>query len=354
MDDSARLTAFLLGIGSDWKRILAGSLVGGVLALGGSMLLKPTFTARVLLMPPQQNQNAASALLGSLGPLAGLAGAAANLRNVADVHVALMGSVTVSDRIIDRFDLMKVYDEDLRVDARKELARNVTISVGKKDGLLMIEVDDHDPARAAEMANRYVEELKSITNTLAVSEAQQRRRFFESKLEEAKARLTRAQEALQASGFNASVLKAEPRAQADGYARLRAELVAAEVKLQSMERMLTGQAPELQLQQATVTALRAEMAKYEGSQAKPGSSGSEYIGLYREYKYQETLFELYAKQFELARADEAREGALIQVVDKASPPEKRSKPKRSVAAVIGALLAGFVLCLRAGMARLKF
>jgi capsule polysaccharide export protein KpsE/RkpR len=261
--------------------------------------------------------------------------------NSVDQYIALMQSVTASDRLIDQFKLMDVYSAKYRVDARKELAQNVRITAGKKDGLITVEVDDASPQRAADIANRYVEELRRLTGTLAVTEAQQRRVFFERQLQQSRDRLVMAQQALQASGFNAGALKAEPKAAAEAYAKLKAETTAAEVRLQTLRGSLADGAPEVRQQEATMAALRRQLAHAE--QATDIAGAPDYVGKYREFKYQETLFELYARQFELARVDESREGALIQVVDPAAAPEKRSRPKRMMVALTATLITVFLL-----------
>ena len=307
-------------------------LAAGTLALGITFLIAPTYTAITSFMPPQQSQGGAASALASLGSLAGLVGGAAGGRSSGEQYVALMQSVTVSDRLIAQFKLMSVYDSEFRVDARKVLAKNVRISLGKKDGLISVEVDDTSPQRAADIANHYVDELRRVTAGLAVTEAQQRRVFFEQQLQQSRDRLVQAQQALQASGFNPGAIKAEPKAAAEGYARLKAEVTAAEVRLQVTRGTLTESAPEVRQQQATVSALREQLARTEHATESVG--GPDYIGRYREFKYQETLFELYARQFELARVDESREGALIQVVDPATPPERKSKPKRAITSLV--------------------
>ncbi len=329
-------------VAARWKFVVFGSLLAGVAAFGIASVIPPTFTAQTTLLPPQQQQSSAAALLSQLGALAGVAGGAAGLKSPADQYIGLLQSVTISDRIIDEFRLMEVYEAKFRQDARKDLASNVRIAVGKKDGLITIEADDHDPARAADIANAYVAGLRHVTSTLAVSEAQQRRAFFEIQLQQTKDKLTRAQIALQASGINQGTLKAEPKAAAEGYARLRAELTSAEVRLQTMQRMLSENSPELLQQQAMLSALRSEIRRLEQQDNTSGQS-DEYITKYREFKYQETLFDLFARQYELARLDESREGALIQVLDVATPPERKSKPKRGFAAVMVALFFCFAI-----------
>ena len=219
--------------------------------------------------------------------------------------------------------------------------KNTRIAVGKKDGLVSVEVDDEDPTRAAGIANAYVEQLRRLTSVLAVSEAQQRRAFFEKELKEARDQLAKAQQALQATGFNVGALRAEPRAAAESYARLRAEITAAEVRTQVLRGSLADSSPEVQRQLGQLSALRAQLARLE--QATDTNAGPDYLSKFREYKYRETLFEMFARQYELARVDESREGALIQVVDVATPPEYKSKPKRGFIAVAATLLSLLVI-----------
>ena len=316
--------------------LITAPLAAGAVALGTTYLITPTFTASTSFMPPQLAQGGAASALASLGSLASLAGGAAGIRSSGDQYVALMQSVTVSDRLIAQFKLMEVYDSKFRADARLEFARNVRIALGKKDGLISVEVDDTSPQRAADIANRYIDELRRFTASLAVTEAQQRRVFFEQQLQQTRDRLVQAQQALQASGFNPGALKAEPKAAAEGYARLKAEVTAAEVRLQVTRGALTDNAPEVRQQRSAVSALRDQLARSE--RATESTSGPDYISRYRDFKYHETLFDLYARQFELARVDESREGALIQVVDKATPPERKSKPKRGLLAASSAVL----------------
>ena len=342
-DDDMELADIAKLLVSHWKLLVLGPLGAGVLAVGITYLIPPTYTASTTFMPPQQAQGAAASALASLGSLAGLAGGATGIRNTGEQYVALMQSATVSDRLIDQFKLLEVYDAKYRVDARTELAQNVRISLGKKDGMITVSVDDTVPQRAADIANRYVEELRRVSATLAVTEAQQRRTFFDQQLQVSRDRLLQAQQALQSSGFNAGALKAEPKAAAEAYAKLRAEATAAEVRLQVTRGSLTESAPEVRQQQATLNALREQLAR--SAQPVDGQGGPDYISRFREFKYQETLFELYARQFELARVDESREGALIQVVDPAQAAERKSKPKRAIVGLIvmAASFIGFAL-----------
>ncbi|RZI61738.1 MAG: lipopolysaccharide biosynthesis protein [Rubrivivax sp.] len=339
--DGISVSEFVAIIRPHFRKIAALALAGGAIAYGISHLIAPTFTARAVIVSPQQQQNAAAAALASLGNLAGLAGGSSALKSPADQYVSIMQSVTVGNRIIDRFKLMDLYAAKFRVDALNGLSDNVRISTGKKDNLITIEVDDKDPARAAQMANAYVEELRWVTNNLALTEAQQRRAFFQQQLQETKGALQTAQLAVQKTGFTAGALKSEPKAAAEAYARTKADIAAAEVRLGVLRKSLADSAPEVQQQATLLSGLRAQLAASE----RPLDAGSnqDYVSAYREFKYQEALFEIYAKQLELAKMDEAREGTLIQVLDAATPPERKSKPRRAAIAVTSTIVVGLLL-----------
>lgn len=328
-------------LSSRWKLLVVLPVVVALAALAGSYLVRPTFTARSTILPPTPSGSSASLAIAQLGALAGLAGGGGPLRTPADQFVALMYSERTLDHLVERFKLVDVYEARLKTFAKLQLQENLRINANKKDGLIVIEVDDHDPTRAAEMANEIVGQLRALSNELALTEAQQRRLFFETQLEQARTQLTKAQQALESSGFGPGAIRAEPRAATERYARLQAELTSAEVRLQALRRTFTDDAPEVQQQVGLVSALRTQLGRTEAVPDN-GTRGGEYISRYREFKYRETLFDLFARQYEMARVDESREGALIQVVDRAVPPEVKSAPRRGLvaaAAYFAALLA---------------
>jgi uncharacterized protein involved in exopolysaccharide biosynthesis len=326
-----------------WKLLLLGSLSAGFIAVAGSFLMKPEFNAKATFLPPQQQQNAMSSALSQLGALSSIAGAG-GVKSPADQLVALMQSETLTQRMVQRFDLVRVYDVDTVGEAREELRERARIAAGKKDGLIGVEVLDQDPARAAAMANAFIEELRKFSGSLALTEAQQRRVFFEDQVKETRARLDAAQLALQRSGISAGTLKAEPRAAAEGFAKLSAELMGAEIKLQALRTGRADSTPEVQSQLAVVAGLRSRLAGLE-SNTQVGADDVDYLRRFREFKYQEVLFDVLSRQYEMARVDEAREGALIQVVDEAQPPERKVSPRRSVIGIVTTLITGLLLTL---------
>jgi uncharacterized protein involved in exopolysaccharide biosynthesis len=350
-DDEISLLDVALVLAENWRTLVLVPLGAGLLALGISFLIQPTFTATTRILPPAQQQSTSAALAAQLGSLAGLVGGASGLKNPADQYVALLKSRSVFDAIVQRFDLKELYEAMYLEDARKALEQRTRVMAGVKDGIISIEVDDHDPKRAAAIANAFVEELRNLTKTLAISEAAQRRLFFEEQLAQAKDNLTTSEIALQGSGVSEATLRTVPQSALEALARLKAQITAQEIKLASMRTFMTDAHPEYRLAIQELFALRTELSKAEQSNpVKAVGNGVEYIAKYRDFKYHETLFELMAKQYELARLDEAREGAVIQVVDAAQPPERKSKPKKAQIAVI-TTLAMFLLTLLAVFGR---
>jgi uncharacterized protein involved in exopolysaccharide biosynthesis len=342
-DDEISLLDLLQVIVDNLRLLVLGPLVCGLAALGISFAIPPTFTAKTQFLPPQQQQSSAASMLASLGALGGLAGAASGLKSPADQYIAFMKSVTVQDALIERFKLVEKYGVKFKTDARLALMGSVRIASGK-DGLISVEVDDKDPKFAADLANAHVEELRNLLGRLAVTEAQQRRMFFEKQLAQTKDNLAKADLALKSSGINSSVLKSSPASAVEAVARLKAGISVQEVKLGTMRNYLTESSPDFKQALSELASLKSQLAKAE--KEEPASQGtSDYVARYREFKYQETMFELFAKQFELAKVDESREGAVIQVLDIAQPPERKAKPKKAMIAIIAALASGFALLL---------
>lgn len=338
----------LIVVGRQKGLIAKVTLGAALLSLVVALLWPKTFTATTRILPPQQGQSTAAALLGQLGGgLAGLAGGALGVKNPADLYLAMLKSHTVADALIERFKLKELYDAEYLIDARKELARRSRFVAEAKSGIITIEAEARTPELAADLANAYVEQLHRLTGTLAVTEAGQRRLFFERQLNQTKEKLADAEvklrQAIEQGGLVS--VDAQGRAAVETVARLRAQISAKEIQIGAMKGYAAAGNPDLQRAERELASMRQELARLEGGEAgtaAPGDAkGVANIRLMREVKYQEVMFELLAKQYELARVDEAKEAPIIQVLDKAAPPERKSGPKRALI-VIAATLAGFL------------
>ncbi len=324
------------------RLLLIGPIAAGLVALGVTFFVRPTFTATTVFLPPQQQQSSAALLLQSLGALGGITSAATGLKNPNDQFVAFLRSRYIEDNLIEQFHLKDRFDVKMSTEARKALEQTVDIR-SSKDGLIIVDVDDHDPIFAAKLANAHVEELDKLMQRMAVTEAQQRRAFFEIQLVSTKDKLTKAEIALRSSGVNSSALKNDPKIAVEVVAKVQAEVAAQEVKIASMRSYLSESAPVFKLAVSELAALRAQMGKLEKTTDTSNTSDSDYVARFRDFKYYETLFELFAKQFELAKVDESRESGVVQVLDRALPPEIKSKPKRGLIAIVTTLATGVLL-----------
>lgn len=342
-DDEISLLDLLQVVVDNLRLLVLGPLACGLVALGISFAIPPTFTAKTQFLIPQQSQSTAASMLASFGALGGLAGAGAGIKSPSDQYIAFMKSVSVQDALIERFKLTEKYEAKLKTDARLALTGSVRIASGK-DGLISVEVDDKDPKFAADLANAHVEELRNLLGRLAVTEPQQRRLFFEKQLQISKDNLAKAELALKSSGINSSVLKSSPSSAVEVVARLRAGISVQEVKLGSMRNYLTESAPEFKQALSELASLKTQLAKAE-KEEPDNTEASDYGSRYREFKYQENMLEFFAKQFELAKVDESRDSAAIQVLDVAQPPERKAKPKKALIAIITTVSTCFALLL---------
>jgi uncharacterized protein involved in exopolysaccharide biosynthesis len=324
-----------------------------------SLLLPIRYEAKIVLLPPQQNSSVGSSLTGQLGGALGALGALASgslgLKNPADMYVSLLMSRTVEDGMIERFGLMQEYHAKRMSTARKEFESRTKVVAGSKDGLIRITLEDGGPKRAAELANGYVDEFRKLSATLAITEAARRRLFFEQQLHQAKDNLTAAEDAMTKTQQSTGVLEIDSQARAlvESAAILRAQVVAKQVEIEGMRSFATEDNPSVVLAKQELAALQSQLQRVAGSQNDTGSdinlskgrvtqSGMEYLRRYRDLKYQETIFELLAKEFEVAKLDEAREGSIVQVVDGAVPPDTKSSPHRTLIVLGATILAFFV------------
>ena len=332
---------------------VAGFVIGVVLVL----LVKPTYTAKATILPPQQDQMSTSALFGQFSAIASMTGMGGSLgiKNPADLYIGILESQTVTDAMIKRFKIIEQLHPKRYSDARTIVQKSAKF-LSEKDGMISISVSDHDPKRAAAMANAFVDELYVVNNHLALGGASQKRLFFEQQLAQEKDRLADAEVALAKTEESTGVIA--PSGQTETIirqvAQLQAEITSREVQLDALRTSATEQNPDVIRLNTELTGLRQQLRDLESGTGKhlPGDIslstasvpkiGLEYIRKERDVKYHQFLFDLLARQYEAARIDEARAAPVIQVVDPALPPDKKSAPFRALWAIVGCGLGFFL------------
>lgn len=334
------------------KRLIIGITLGSALLIAIiSLMMSPIYLAETKIVSPQVNSSMNAQLLNQIGAASGLLGVVPGVKSPNELYIGLLKSRPVLDRIIDRFDLMRLYDVKFREDARRSLLKNIKARNDLKSGIITIGIEDKDPKRSADMANAFIEELRVMNKGLSVTEAAQRRLFFEEQLKDAKDSLSKAEEAMKGFQEKSGAVKIDAQADAviRGISELRAQSAAKEVQVRVMRTYSTPQNPDILRAEEELKGMKEQLsrleAKSEGTSVmvptgNMPSTGTQYVRLMRDLKFNETLYELLFGQFQAAKIDEARDAAVIQVIEKAVPPEKRAWPKRRNMVIL-AIISGF-------------
>ena len=367
------LIDLLIALGHEKWTLIVVTFLAALTGVAVSLTTAPTYVSRASIMPSQQSGGSGGGLasLGNLaGPsgLGGLSSMAAGIKSSDEMYIALMRSQSVQSALIEQLKLKERYGAKNTEEARQALTSNVSILADKKSGLLLIDAQDKDPEFAAQLANAQVKELNVILSRLAVTEAQQRRAYYEQQIVKSQAKIPQLEQefkdAQKSSGLEVSSLFAE-------VATLPGQIAAKELQLQVLSRFATGLNPELKRLATEISALRAQMAKYELSKTETQTSYSSKPGQasqntrtnfiqkatqsYNTLKIQEALLDSYVRQLELAKVDEAKEGPAVQVVDEAKAPEMRAKPERKkmvISYVVIGLISAFVFAVLRALMRI--
>ena len=349
---------FWLVLAQGKKAILQATIAVALLAIVVSLLLPKMYTATTTILPPEENPSTLTSILGQFGGLGGLAGKDLGMKNPSDLFVVMLQSRSIADRLVDDFDLRKIYGVKTYQDARKKLASRSTISAGD-EGLITISVADRDPKRAADLANAYVTALHSLNESLAITEAAQRRLFYQQKLDAEREDLARAEQALKLEQENSGLIQPDAQGKAiiEAVANTRAQVAVQEVRLQAMRTYATENNPDLKRAEQELAGLRAQLATLERSNGELGNGNLEvptrrlpkvqldYLRQLRDVKYHESVYEFLGKQLEAARIDEAKDAVVVQAVDKAIEPEKKSSPRRLLIVLVSTIVVFLLSCL---------
>ena len=345
------------------RRFLQRCLLFGLVAATLIAFLIPKqYESTAQLMPPDTESSSNLALMAGLagngGGLGMLAGDLLGIKSTGALFVGVLQSRTVEDRIVDRFNLKKVYWTSLQSSARTKLAESTGISEDRKSGIITITVTDRDPKRAAAMAAAYVEELNTLIAQVSTSSARRERIFLEDRLSTVKQDLESAEKDFGqfASSKGAIDITAQGKAMVEAAATLEGQLIAAQSELEGLKQIYSDQNVRVRSTQARINELRQQLRKLGG---KPGGDsdaenpstvdaayptlrqlpilGIPFADKYRRMKVEEAVFETLTKQYELAKVQEAKEVPSVKELDAPVVPEHKSFPPRLLIITFGAL-----------------
>jgi uncharacterized protein involved in exopolysaccharide biosynthesis len=362
--DESRFRRIAYLIWSERKRLLRFTLIGALVAGLIAFLLPKQYESTTRLMPPDNHP------MGGLGSLlqtvtgsgdggggeAGLAADFLGVKSSGELLVELLRSRTLSDHLINRFDLRSVYHVRLMMDAREVLRHKTKVQQDKKSGVISITVTDRDPHRARAIAEAFVTELDHAVSDLNTSAAHRERVFLEQRLQTVKQELdSSSKELSQFASKNTTIdPKEQARAMVESTAVLQGQLIAAQTELSGLEQIYTGNNVRVRSVQARINELRrlinkAGAAADDSDTDTPASPypslrklpllGMTYYDLFRIVKVQETVFEFLTKQYERAKVEEVKELPSVRVLDQADLPERKSWPPRLLITFLGALVA---------------
>jgi uncharacterized protein involved in exopolysaccharide biosynthesis len=329
------------------SRVASLGFVAGLLL---AFVLPKEYQSTVQLMPDGSSSTGVlmAALSGASNGLAAIAGNLLGARSTGEQFIGILHSRTVQDRLVQRFNLKKLYDDKLDEDARKDLAANTGISSDRKSGIISIVVTDHDPQRAKAVAQGYIDELDRLAAELSTSAAHRERVFLEGRLKAVKQDLDQAARDFSefASKNTAIDITAQGKAMLESAAVLQGQMIAAQAELKGLEQIYQPNNVRVRSVHARVAELQRQLEKLGGE--TPGSAdapagdekslypsirelpilGVTYFDLYRRTKIQEAVYEALTKEYEMAKVQEAKETPSVKVLDSANVPEKISFPPR--------------------------
>ena len=384
-----------------WHRrrfLLRATGVGLVASTLAAFLIPKSYTSTAQLMPPDQQSTSALAMMAGMagmaaktgGGLGAMAGDLLGIKSSGALFVGVLRSQTAQERLVEKFDLRKVYGKRLFIDARTKLDENTSISEDRKSGIIAVSVTDHNAQRAAAIANAYVDELNFLVAGLSTSSAHRERVFLEERLKVAKHDLDDAtnQLALFSSKNSTLDIQQEGKAMLEAAGAIAGEMIAAQSQVEGLRQIYTDNNSRVRAMQGRVAELRRQLEKLGGTQKSPAKEapastfaksqaadppagpaadppadpstdpraasfgdmpyptirslpllGAKYSDFYRRAKIQETVFELLTQQYELAKVQEAKETPSVKVLDPGTVPEKRSFPPRLLIMFLGTVLA---------------
>ncbi len=355
--------------------LLRWAVRGVVIATIIALLVPNRYTSTTRLMPPENPGGSSLAMLSAMigktaaaaPALGGLASDILGTKSSGALYMETLRSRTVQDRLINRFDLRRVYWVRYMEDARRLLEDNTSISEDRKSGVITVMVSDRNRQRSTAIAQAYVEELNRLMNDVSTSSARRERIFIEQRLATVKQDLHRAAEEFsQFASQNTTLdITSQTKAMVEAGADLQGHLMAAQSELEGLEQIYTSNNVRVRSLRARIDELRHQLNEMAGATRDiPGTTpaavsgnqasdmiypsirnlpllGVRWAELYQQTKIQETVYQLLTQEYELAKIQEAKEVPTVKVMDEAVIPERKSFPPRVGFVILGALLGCF-------------
>jgi uncharacterized protein involved in exopolysaccharide biosynthesis len=342
------------------RRFLMRTAAWGLVAATVIAFLIPKkYQATARLMPPDEASGTGSSILAALSGRVGnsLTSVAQDMlktKTTGDLFMGILKSDVVEDDLIKKFNLQKLYWDRYIEDARKDLADHTEISADPKSGIISVIVTDHNPKRAAAMAQEYVDKLNWVVTSQSTSKAHRERVFLDQRLQEVKSDLEASEKRFSefASQKDAIDIPTQGKAMVGAAAELQGQLIAAESELQGLRQIYTDNNSRVRSLQARVSELRDSLDRIGGTNTTGNRSTTEpypslrelpllgvtYADLLRRTKVEEAVFATLTQEDELAKVEEAKEIPSVKLLDPPEVPQEKSFPPRPLIMILGTML----------------
>ncbi|MDH4222575.1 MAG: Wzz/FepE/Etk N-terminal domain-containing protein [candidate division Zixibacteria bacterium] len=322
-----------------------------------SLFLPKWYRAKTTLLPPEKSSlgvGISSSLIGEFSAFSGLS--LPMTATPSDVFAAILKSRSVVEPVIVKEDLLRIYGVNKLEDGIKEFHSHFKVTV-ESEGIISIEFEDRNKERAARVANLLVEELDRVNQLTNTSKAKNARIFIEERLNQTLKNLNAAEDSLKSfqERNRAIVLDEQMRASVQAAAELKAQMLSAEIEMNVLSKNMSPEHSQIQLLKSRINEIRRQLEILEsGSQSSKDnkalgvslshapSLSLELVRLMREVKIQEELFELLTQQYEQYKIEETKDTPTVQVLDKASTPDEKSRPKRAKLVMIAGITSLFL------------
>ena len=366
--NSVDILDLLAALNANKRLIFGGTVLICLLATGISFMLPKEYRGDVQLLPPKEEKKGFgfADLLSAL-PIPSLR--LGEKGTPADIFVAILESSTLQRRMVGDFDLMQIYEVDYMANALEILESKT--EVGKsEEGTIIISVLDRDPKRSMDMANHYVTLLDATNQHLTRTEAQERYEFIQKLKQTEEAKLEQAMQRLQEFQAEHNAISIEDQAKAVIQAGADYQMTATQLLITRNSLLLSGFSPthpqvqkveqEFLLWQEALAFLRdgdeiggksplgekiADKLELEENLFLPlrmiPEMAQEYAVVEKDVLVQAALIKLLLEQEAEALIEANNTTTTVQVLDKATLPEKKARPRRFLIVFVASILSLF-------------
>lgn len=342
------------------RMILRNSFYAALLMAVVSLLLPKAYTGVTTLLPPDEGEQQSLRSLLANSPISflNIPGASAS---TSEIFVEILKSRSVAQGVLKRkyrykggeADLFEIWHVQSHEKAIRKL-RDKSRIFANEQGIVTISVEMKDPELAAQVANAFTAELDQVNQQKSISRAKNSRIYIEEQLEKTARSLKKASTALAEfqSKYKAVDLEKQTKVAIEKAGEIKGTILAKEVELEVMLQTLKRDNPIIGRLQKELSELKKQFEHLQFGNTVPFEEQKDYfipfadvpgVGLklaelIREVKVEETVWQLLNQQYYSVKIQEARDTPTVQVLDEAIPPEKRTRPKRTLLVLVATFL----------------